>query len=77
MNDGPDMAAGYDLAVTGGTIVSATGRTRADVGIRDGRIGAIVEPGVPLAARATIDAERLAEGAAGVGVQAVRLVDDQ
>ena len=56
MNDGPDMVAGYDLAVTGGTIVSATGRTRADVGIRDGRIGAIVEPGVPLAARATIDA---------------------
>ncbi|HXG40577.1 MAG TPA: dihydroorotase family protein [Candidatus Limnocylindrales bacterium] len=46
----------YDVAVTGGTLVSATGRFPADVGIRDGRIAAIVEPGTPLEADRTIDA---------------------
>jgi dihydroorotase len=46
----------FDLAVTGGTLVSATGRFRADVGIRDGRIAAIAEPGAALEAAETIDA---------------------
>ena len=46
----------FDVAVTGGTIVTATGRFRANVGIRDGRIAAIVGPGEPLGAADTIDA---------------------
>jgi dihydroorotase (multifunctional complex type) len=46
----------FDLAVTGGTLVSATGRFRADVGIRDGRIVAIAEPGGTVEAVETIDA---------------------
>jgi dihydroorotase len=46
----------FDLAVIGGTVVTATGRYRADVGIRDGRIAAIAEPGRPLDAADTIDA---------------------
>lgn len=46
----------HDVAVTGGTLVSATGRYLADVAISDGRIAAIVAPGTPLAAERTIDA---------------------
>jgi dihydroorotase len=46
----------YDLAITGGTVVTAGGRTRADVAIRDGRIAAIVEPGTPLDAVETLEA---------------------
>lgn len=46
----------YDLAITGGTLVSATGRVAADVAITDGRIAAIVAPGTPLEADRTIDA---------------------
>lgn len=45
-----------DLAITGGTLVSASGQTRADIAIRQGRIVAIVEPGVDLNAERTIDA---------------------
>ena len=46
----------YDLAITGGTLVSASGRTIADVGIRAGRIAAIVAPGTTLDATLTLDA---------------------
>jgi dihydroorotase len=46
----------YDLAIVGGTVVSATGRSAADVAVRDGRIAAIVAPGTPLEAVRTIDA---------------------
>jgi dihydroorotase len=46
----------YDLAITGGTVVSATGRTLADLAVRDGRVAAIVAPGTPLEATRTIDA---------------------
>jgi dihydroorotase len=46
----------YDLAITGGTVVSATGRTLADLAVRDGRVAAIVAPGTPLEATQTIDA---------------------
>ena len=47
---------GFDLAVTGGTLVTATGRRLADLGVRAGRIAAIVEPGTQLQAARTIDA---------------------
>lgn len=46
----------YQLTVTGGTLVTATGRHRADIGMRDGRIAAVVAPGTPLEADRTIDA---------------------
>lgn len=46
----------YQLAITGGTLVTATGRHRADVACRDGRIAAVVAPGTPLPADRTIDA---------------------
>jgi dihydroorotase len=46
----------FDVAITGGTIVTASGRFSADLGIRDGRIAAIVAPGTPLAASDVIDA---------------------
>jgi dihydroorotase len=46
----------FDVAISGGTVVTATGRFRADLGIRDGRIAAIVAPGGPLSAADTIDA---------------------
>jgi dihydroorotase len=46
----------FDLAITGGTVVTATGQTRADVGVRDGRIAALLAPATPLEASRTIDA---------------------
>jgi dihydroorotase len=46
----------YDLAITGGTLVSASGRMAADVAIAGERIAAIVEPGTPLDASRTVDA---------------------
>ena len=46
----------FDIAVTGGTIVTATGRYQADLGIRGGRIAAILGPGEPFDAAKTIDA---------------------
>ena len=46
----------YDLAITGGTVVSATGRTQADLAVSEGRVAAIVAPGTPLEAAQTIDA---------------------
>lgn len=55
MTSGATPAA-LDLAVTGGTLVSAEGRVAADVGIRDGRIAAILAPGAPMQAAQSIDA---------------------
>jgi dihydroorotase len=46
----------YDTLIRGGTLVSATGRTAADIAISDGRIAAIVAPGTPLEATTTIEA---------------------
>ena len=34
-----------DLAVTGGTVVGAAGRFRADVGVRDGKVVLLSAPG--------------------------------
>lgn len=56
MSEDPVPDAAFDLAVTGGTIVTAAGRFAADVGIRDGRIAALVAPGTPLRAGDTLDA---------------------
>jgi len=46
----------FDLVVRGGILVAATGRTTADLAVSEGRIAAIVAPGTPLEATATIDA---------------------
>jgi len=45
-----------DLLIRGGTVVTATGRTVADLAVDDGRIVAIVAPGTPFDADATLDA---------------------
>lgn len=44
----------YDLAITGGTLVSAGRAYPASIGIRDGRIADIVTAGLPLSAERTI-----------------------
>lgn len=49
------MTEALDLAITGGTLVTSTGRTLADVGIADGRIAALVSPGTLPSAARTID----------------------
>lgn len=49
------MTEALDLAITGGTLVTATGRTLADVGVADGRIAALVSPGTLPSAARTID----------------------
>jgi dihydroorotase len=46
----------YDVAIRGGTIVSATGRVRADLAIRGEEIAAVVESGAEVEAERTIDA---------------------
>lgn len=46
----------FDLVIRGGTVVTASGRTAADVGIAEGRIAAIVAPGTELDAVVTMDA---------------------
>ncbi|MGZ9276028.1 MAG: dihydroorotase [Candidatus Limnocylindrales bacterium] len=46
----------YDLAIRGGTLVSATGRVVADLAVAGERIAAIVEPGMAIDAARTIDA---------------------
>jgi dihydroorotase len=50
------ISRGHDLAIRGGTLVTATGRFAADLGVSDGRIAAVLEPGAPLEADRTIDA---------------------
>lgn len=44
-----------DLALVGGTLVTASGQTRADVGIAGGRIVKLVAPGTTLGAARTLD----------------------
>jgi dihydroorotase len=56
MTKEPGSVDRYDIAIRGGTLVSATGRIRADIGIAGERIAAIVAPNVPLDAARTIDA---------------------
>jgi dihydroorotase len=46
----------YDLVISGGTLVTATGRFQADLAVTGERIAAIVAPGRPLDARRTVDA---------------------
>jgi dihydroorotase len=46
----------YDLTVTNGTVVTATGRQTADIGIRGEEIAAIAAPGTLAPAARTIDA---------------------
>ena len=50
------MSDRFDLAVRGGTVVSAGGRTALDVYVRDGRVAALLEPSESAAATSTIDA---------------------
>jgi dihydroorotase len=56
MTEEPASLDRYDIAIRGGTVVGATGRIRADLGIAGERIAAIVAPDVPLDAARTIDA---------------------
>jgi dihydroorotase len=46
----------FDTLISGGTVVSATGRSAADIGISDGRIAALLDPGTPVEADRVIDA---------------------
>lgn len=46
----------FDLAVRGGTVVTATGRRRADVYIRDGLVAAVLEPNSPESADEVLEA---------------------
>jgi dihydroorotase len=48
--------ASFQLVIAGGTLVTANGRYRADIGIRDGRIAAVVAPGTSLTREQTVDA---------------------
>ena len=55
MNGSNAAPGSYDLVVRGGTLVSPSGRTVADIAIRDGRIAAIVAPGTALDAADVLD----------------------
>src|SRR5687767_6427698 len=46
----------YDLLIRGGTLVTGTGRSQADIAVTDGRIAAVSPPGAGLEAARTIDA---------------------
>lgn len=46
----------FDLVVKGGTVVTATGRTRADVYVQDGRVAAVLDPSSPESADEVLDA---------------------
>lgn len=46
----------YDTLISGGTVVSATGRTQADVAIADGSIAALLQPGTAVEAARVVDA---------------------
>ncbi len=50
------MTERYDLAITGGTLVTPTGRFAADIAVRDGAIAAILAPGAAVDAAETVDA---------------------
>ena len=47
----------FELVVRGGTVVTATGRQRADVYVQDDRVAAILDPDSPESADKTIDAD--------------------
>ncbi len=47
----------FDLAVRGGTVVTATGRRRADVYVRDGTVAAVLEPDRPESAKVVLEAD--------------------
>ena len=47
----------FDLAVRGGTVVTATGRSRADVYVQDGQIAAVLDPKFPESADQVLDAD--------------------
>jgi dihydroorotase len=51
-----DVDRPFDLLIRGGTIVTPAGRTTEDIGIRDGRIAALLAPGTPVTAVREIDA---------------------
>ncbi len=53
------MEAELELAITGGTVVRGSGRAALDIGVRDGIIVDICEPGGLPPARARVDASRL------------------
>lgn len=55
MNDRVDERA-HDLVIRGGTVVTPSGMELIDVGIRDGKVSALVQPGTPLRADDEIDA---------------------
>lgn len=46
----------FDTLITGGTVVNASGQGPANIGIRDGRIAALLAPGETAVARSFIDA---------------------
>lgn len=46
----------FDLTITGGTIVTAAGQLRGDLGVRDGHIAVLAEPGSRLEGARNIDA---------------------
>lgn len=46
----------FDTVISGGTVVNASGTSRADIGIRDGRIAAMLAPGEIARARDFFDA---------------------
>jgi dihydroorotase len=47
----------FDLVVRGGTVVTATGRQRADVYVQDGLLAAILDPDSPESANKVLDAD--------------------
>lgn len=53
------MEAPIDLAITGGTVVRGDGRRALDIGVRDGVIAILAEPGRLPSARTSVDASGL------------------
>ncbi len=54
------MSTEHDLLIRGGdAVLPGRGRTPCDIAIRDGRIAAILAPGAPASAAATLDARGL------------------
>lgn len=47
----------FDLVVRGGTVVSATGRSRTDVYVRDGKVAALLSPETPESATVVVEAD--------------------
>lgn len=55
----PGTTQPLDLVIHGGTLVTERDVYPADLGIRDGRVAALLEPGAPVAAAETLDATGL------------------